>query len=143
MIDDERNPYRTDEIAELNQPGWIEVQLDMPVEFGRSVDHTARDRQVWGASEMAEEVQANSTHACPRHLSELGFVFVSVQQRDAPVSAFAPDQGIDHRPVVGAVAGRLHDHRPVDAKGAMQSREVFLGNVLGAVTPVRDVLKTV
>jgi hypothetical protein len=56
---------------------------------------------------------------------------IRVQQGDAAIAALQVGERIEHRRMVGAVAGRLDEHAAGNAEKAMQPQQQFLRRIMG------------
>ena len=79
------------------------------------------------AAEMAKEIEADAADAEPGEPFQLLIGLAAVQQRNPPIAAFAPLQRVQHGAVVGAVTGRLHQHRTLDPLAACSAASSSVG----------------
>ena len=101
----------------------------MPAErcdpMGDFVQHLAR-REV---DQATHEVEARATHACLMHGAQLGIGHITADGCHTAGPATRVQQRIDQRPVVGAVAGGLHDHVALEAQKVAQRKQLILRRV--------------
>src|SRR6202035_2148263 len=64
---------------------------------------------------------------------QFGVGHVAPDGRDAARSALARKQGVDHRAVVGAMTGRLHDHVAIESEVITQREQLRLARVARVV----------
>ena len=95
--------------------------LDEPAELANPVKRVAQGVETRRQLEVAAEIEARSAHADAVQPSKLGVADTVVDDGDATI--FSLRRGLEHvvqQGVVGAVDGRLHQHRAVDAHGIVQ-----------------------
>ena len=85
---------------------------------------------------MGDEVEPDAADAGLVELGEIGVGERVVDHRHPGEPTLTPDDRVDHRRVVGAVAARLDEHRPRQAKTILQALEVVTSGVRRGVGPV-------
>ncbi len=133
VIDHDRGRQRGEEGFEVGQVRHLEIDHDVPAERrhprGDPLQHLARGE----IDQAAHEVEAHAAHPRPVHGLELGVGDLLAHEGDALGLVAGGFERIDHRPIVLAVAGRLHDHVLVEPEEIAQREQLFLGRVAGRV----------
>ncbi len=96
------------------------------------VEHFTR-REV---HEPLHEVEPRAAHAGIVHVLQLRVGDAAIDGGDAARSVVRRTQRVHERPIVGAVAGGLHDHVLVEAETVAQREELFLRGVARRVFPL-------
>jgi hypothetical protein len=85
---------------------------------------------------MAHEVEAHAAHAGTMHRFHLGRRCAGRQQGHATSALRIPRDGIEHRAVVVAVNGGLHDHDAFDTEQAVQRFQPLHRGIFRRVGPL-------
>ena len=110
MVDDHRGRQRREEVDEFGQVGRLEIDHDMPVMLDNAagdLDQFVLRREV---DQPLDEIEPDAAHTGLVKPLQFRVAHLAPDGRDAARLAPARTQGVDHGAVVGAVAGRLHDH---------------------------------
>ena len=123
----------TEEALQLGQVGGLEVEDDVPAERGDPFAIVASSSV--GAASTRRLTKLNRTPRTPASSSSRSSVSVTSGRTVAipagPAAGGA--DGVDHRPVVGAVAGGLDDDVAADSEVVAQREELLLARVAGRV----------
>ena len=124
VVDDDGRRQRGEEVPEFRQIDRLEVDHDMPAEPADArgdLHQFVLRREV---DEALDEIEAHAADA--RAVEPLQFVVAHVapDRRDAARLAAARQAGVDHRAIVGAMAGRLHDDVTREARDGRATRRV-------------------
>ena len=129
MVDDDRRRQRAEEVLQLRQVGGLEVDDDVPAERCDAL----RDRRELvggcGVDQAPHEVEPHPPDPGLVELAQLGVTDIRSDGRDAAGPAVGRAHGVDHRPVVRAVARGLDDHVAAHAEVVAEGEELVLARV--------------
>ena len=133
MVDDDGRRQLGEEILKFGQVRRLEIDDDMPVVLDNALGDLLEFVLRREVDQPLDEIEAHAAHA--RLMKPLQFCVghVAPDGRDAARFAVARKQGVDHRAVVGAVTGRLHDHVAIEAEMVAQREQLRLAGVARGV----------
>ena len=83
------------------------------------VNDMVEDIHVRPAAEMLDEVEADASDSTLVQRRVVCLGEGRIDDRDATVSSAAGRDGVEHRAIVGSMAARLNENRPLDAQDRM------------------------
>ncbi len=133
VVDNDRCRQLGEEIRKLGQVRRLEIDDDMPV----ALDDALGDRLEFvhrrEVDQPLDEIEAHAAHASLVQALQFGVGHVPPHGRDSTRPAVARKQSVDHRAVVGAMTGRLHDDVAVESEAIAQREQLRLAGVAGGV----------
>jgi len=143
VVDDERHRQRVQEAAVGDQVVRSHVQLHVPAQRGDGLGHLEHPGEIGGATQVAHEVEAHAAHAGTVHRFQLRRRSAGRQQGHATSALRIARDGIEHRAVVDAVNGGLHDHDAFDTEQAVQRFQPLHRGIVRRVGPLGRVRESV
>ena len=124
MVDDVGHRHGIEQAVVVGKVLGVEVQHDVPVELGDTVDQRPEFVEVWCATKVGHEVEAGPAHLV---LVEMGKIVVcvgTIDHGDAGVPTIAVPDRVDHGCVVGAMTAGLHEDCSLQTQPCLERLEV-------------------
>ncbi len=137
MVDDQRDGQGGEEVLQVRQVGGLEVDDDMPAQRGDLLRDGGQVLLGGGVDEAFDEVEPHPAHTGVVEPAQLGVGDIGADGGDPAGPAAGGLDGVDHRGVVGAVAGGLHDHVPADPQLVPQGEQLVLAGIARGVLAFR------
>src|SRR5882757_1668464 len=139
VIDDDRGRQAREEIPELGQINRFEIDHDVPAEPGNPRGDFVQ-LVLWREIDQAlDEVEANTSDPGCMHVLEFGISNATPDSRNTAGRASGIGERTEHRAVVSAVAGCLHDYIACKAQMVAQRIELLPRRIARRVLSFRSV----
>ena len=120
-----------------------QMDRDVPAMRLDQSHHRPKVVEARHCAEVGDEVKPHAAKAGRVEARNLGRRRVRVEQRDAAITALEIGERIDHRGIVGAVAGGLDEHAALETEQAVQPHQRFLGGIMGREAAVERIVEFV
>ena len=137
VVDDNLGRKRSEEVPQLGQIHRFKVDDDMPAKFFDAAGDLDQLLPRCEINKTLDEVEAYTTHASVMHFPKLGIADAALDRRDAAGLAAGMHERINHRAVVGTVAGGLDYYVAGKSKMVPQREQLLLRGITGSVFALR------
>ena len=139
VVDRERHRQPEQQRRQLNDVLSVQVDDEVPAHGCDALSHALHDIRLRDALQVTHEVESDGADAAFVVAGKFRVGDVRIHDARAPVRSTGPRDGIERRVHVDAVATRVDDDRPRDAKVVVERLQCLLRRVGRRVGTVRVV----